>query len=193
MKLKTRLKIKKLWFYILGVITLVIIESLAVIMNKGIETSITIFMFYIYRNMFEKQFHAKSLYLCSFISIIVFIVVINLEVNLATSILVAVLITFLITTISYYVRDYLDYKLIINKYSQDIKSFNKKRLESMSEQEIVNLMPDVDEDIIHIVYGYLHRDKNLKASGYAYQNGISEATLYRYLKQVRTNFNESLG
>lgn len=192
MKYQTKLKLKKLWFELLGLITLCVIIGFSIFKNKVVETSIVIVLFFIYRRMFEKQYHASSLYLCSFISIIVFIVIINIEVSLTISILMSVALTFIITLISYYVRDYLDTKVLVKKYKSKIERYDVKCLENLTEEEMIKLMPGIRYEILHIVYGYLHKPKNLTASGYAYRNNVSEATLYRYLKQVKSKY-ESLG
>ena len=168
------------------------IIGFSILKSKAIETSVVILLFFIYRRMFEKQYHASSLYLCSFISIIVFIVIINIEVSLEISILMSVILTFTITLISYYVKDYLDTKVLVQKYKSKIERYDIKCLENLTEEEMIELMPSIRYEILHIVYGYLHRAKTLTASGYAYRNSISEATLYRYLKQVKSKY-ESLG
>lgn len=186
------MKIKKLGLYLLSLVTLGVILGIAILNNKAIETSITIVLFFIYRKLFTKQFHASSLYLCAFISIIVFIVIINIEVNLATSILISVVLTFTITLISYFVRDYLDTRVLVKKYRIKLETFDVKCVNNLTEEEMIKLMPSIPYDVIHIVYGYLHKPNTISASGYAYRNNISEATLYRYVKRVKTKY-ESLG
>lgn len=191
MKLKNKIKLKEFYFQILGLLTLGIILGFAIWKNKAVETSITILLFFIYRRLFEKQYHASSLYLCSLISIIVFIVVIKLETNITISVLTSVMLTFVITLISYYVRDYFDNKILIKRYKEKLEAFSDKCLENLTEDEMIQRMPKVRYEIIHIVYGYLHRGTQ-NASLYAYKNNISEATLYRYVKQVKNKY-ESLG
>ena len=189
MKLKTKIKIKYILYYLLGVATLLLILFIAYLKNRLIETGITIILFYIYRNLFEKQFHAKSLLMCSFISVCVFVIIINIELSITISILFTVVLTFIITLVSYYVRDYLDNKVLVKTYKNKLESFNNKSLEALTEDELIKLMPNIRYDTIHIVYEYLHRNKHLmNASGFAYRHNISEATLYRYLKQVKEKY-----
>lgn len=192
MNLKTKIKIKYALYYILGIVTLGIILLIAYFYNRLIETCITIVIFYIYRGLFDKQYHSHSIYLCSIISILVFTVVINLEVNISISILSSVVITFILTLLSYYIRDYLDQKVLINTYRTKLNNINVRCIENLTEEELISLMPGIRYGVLHIVYGYLHKPKELNANGYAYRNNISEATLYRYLKQVKTKY-ESLG
>ena len=193
MKLKTKIKIKYFLYYLLGVATLLVILFMAYLKERLLETSITIVLFYIYRNLYDKQFHASSLWLCSFISVIVFIIVVNIEASINISILFSIVIMFIITTTSYFVKDYLDNRILVKTYKSKLDSFKHKALENLTEEEMVRLMPKIRYDILHIVYEYLHRDKTtLTASGFAYRNNISEATLYRYLKQVKDKY-ESLG
>lgn len=191
MKYQNKLKLKMLGYNILGFIILGIICLIAYFNDKIIETGITIVLFYIYRKLFEKQYHASSLYLCGFISIIVFTIIIHLEVSITISILFSVVLTFIITLISYYIRDYLDNKILIKVYKKKLESINIKALENLTEEEMIKLMPSLRYDVIHIVYEYLHRDKtSLNASGFAYRNGLSEATLYRYVKKVKNKYEE---
>ena len=183
-----KLRLKFLWFNLLGFIILGTICTIAYFNNKLVETSITILLFYLFRNLFEKQYHASSLYLCGLISLIVFFVVVHLEINVATSILYSVILTFIITLLSYFVRDYIDNKLLVKKYEQKLNSLNVKCIENLTEEELIYLMPKVSYETIHIVYGYLHKPKELNASGYAYRNSISERTLYRYINLVKSNY-----
>ena len=188
MNYKLKLKSKFFLYNILGILTIIVILCIAYLFEKTLETFITMILFYIYRCFYTKQFHAKSLYLCSLVSIIIFIFIIQFELKFETSILFSAVFTFAITTTSYIFRDYLDTKAIGNK----LENFNRKCIENLTEQEIISIMPNIKYDVIHIVYEYLHKDKTLTASAYAYKCGISDATLYRYVKQVKKNY-ESLG
>ena len=138
--------------------------------------------FFIFRGLFTKQYHSKSLLLCSAISLVVFTIVSFIEVKLSISILYSVVLSFTITTISYYVRDYLDRKEITIK---------RKALENLTLEEMYELMPNIKRDIIEIVYGYLHKDKSLNAYGYARSKNISEPLVYKYLRKVKDEY-ESL-
>ena len=191
MSLKTRLLLLKVGYNLLSLAVIATILVVAYFHNKIIETSITMILFFIYRTMFEKQYHAKSLLLCSVISIIVFIIIINIELPISISILYSITITFIITLLSYYVRDYLDDKELIHKYRRKLESLNKTCIENLSQEELLKLMPDIDSDIILIVYGYLHKPKNIRADRYAYKSNVSERTLYRYVKLVKEKY-ESL-
>lgn len=188
MNYKIRLKSKFLFYHILGFLTLLIILGIAYIFDKVLETFITIILFYVYRTMFTKQFHAKSLYLCSAISIVVFALIIQLELKFNASIVFSSILTFLIIYLSYTLRDYLDNKIIIKSYTF---IDNRKCIENLSKDEMIKILPSIREDIIDIVYGYFHREA-LTSIGYAMSCGISEATLFRYVKQVKKKY-ESLG
>ena len=193
MKYQHKLKLKMLGYNILGLIVLGIICLIAFLNEKLIETSITIVLFFIYRRLFEKQYHARSLFLCGVISIIVFTIIIQLEVSISISILFSVILTFIITLISYYVRDYLDNKILIKTYREKLESFNHKALENLTEDEMINLMSKISYEKIHLVYEYLHRNKALiTASGFVYKHNISERTLFRYVKEIKEKY-ESLG
>lgn len=185
MKFKLKLRLKFAFYHVLGFLTVLTILGIAYLFDKVLETLTIIVLFYIYRTMFVKQFHAKSLYLCSFISIIVFSLVIQLELKFNISIIFSSVLTFMITYLSYTLKEFLDLK------SYSTLKVPNKCIENLSEDEMVKLLPDIREDIIHIVYGYLHRE-GVTSIGYAYGQGISEATLFRYVKQVKKKY-ESLG
>ena len=193
MKLRTKRKIKRIISRVLAVLLMLASLAFAYYKDKLIETSITIILFYVYRHLFEKQWHANSIYACFSVTTIVLIVLINIEVKLSISILFSVILTFIITLISYYVRDYLDNKVLVNTYKKKLESINSKSIENLTEDEMIKLLSSIKYETIHLVYEYLHRDKTtLTASGFAYRNNISEATLYRYVKQVKDKY-ESLG
>ena len=178
------LKCKFISYSLLGIFTLALILGIAYLNNRFIETSITAMTFFIFRKLFEKQYHSKSLLLCSAISIIVFTIVSLIELPLNISILFSIVIAFIITTISYFVKDYLD---SLEKLKQVSKT-RKKALENLTLKEMLELMPNIKTDIIEIVYGYLHKDKTLNAYGYARSKNISEPLVYKYLKKVRDEY-----
>lgn len=107
---KIKLKLKLLSYNLLGFITILIILGIAYLNNRTIEMIFTIVLFYIFRSMYEKQYHSKSLMTCSLISIIVFYFISNLSMDIQSSILFSVILTYLMTTGSFYIRDYLDIK-----------------------------------------------------------------------------------
>ena len=187
MRLRTRRKIRKYLGITLGIIILLFALVISYFENKFLETSICIVLFYIYRGMYEKQFHCKSVYLCAFVSFIVLLIIIHLNVSMAVS----VILTFIITLVSYYIRDYINNKLLIKVYRDKLKVLDNKAIENLTEDEMINLMPDIKYDILHITYDYLHKPKSVSAINFAYKNSISEATLYRYVKQVKNKY-ESL-
>lgn len=191
MKYANKLKLIKLSYTLLGIATLGVILIIAWLSDRLIETSISAILFYIYRPLYDKQYHSKTLPLCSLTSICVFAIVSQLEVDIATSILNTVIITFAITSISYFVRDFFDSKILIKKYKEKLDKFNCKSIENLTEEEMLKCMPKIRPEVINIVYGYLHRPKGLLAPGYAMKKHIGEATLYRYLKLVRETY-ESL-
>lgn len=172
----------------MGILTLFLILFISWLNEKLIETSISIVFFYIYRPLYEKQYHSNTLERCSFVSTIVFIFVSRVELEISSSILFTIIITFIITTASYLFKDLLDNRFLNKIYEDKIKSLNTKRLEELSESEMYKLMPDIRYDIIEVVYKYLHRDNNMSATIFAYKNHVSERTLFRYLKLVKTTY-----
>jgi len=192
MKLRTKRKIKHCIAWLLGIITILVALVISYFFDKLIETIITIILFYIYRCLFEKQWHANSMLGCFFVTSIVLIIIINIEVKITISILFSAILTFILTLISYYVKDYFDDKLLVNNYKNKLEKYNTKCIENLTEDEMAKLMPGIRYETIHIVYGYLHRPKTLNSTGYAYRCNISERTLFRYVKQIKEKY-ESLG
>ena len=63
-----------------------------------------------------------------------------------------------------------------------------KTIEELSLEEMKELMSEEREDVLEIVYGYLHKDRFLNSIGYAYKNHISERTLFRYVKEIKEKY-----
>lgn len=181
---KFKIKFKFMLYTLLGLLTLIAVLCIAYTNQKLIETSITIILFFIFRNLYVKQYHAKSLILCALISIIAFIFIILIELRLNTSILFSVLTAFMITLISYYVKDYLDNKEYINT----VKLLKQKSIHNLTLNEMYDLMPNINKEILDIVYGYLHKDRTITAYAYAMSKNISEPLIYKYVKKVKDTY-----
>lgn len=82
MKLKTKRKIKRIIARIVGLLLMIAALLFAYYKDKLIETIISMITFYVFRHSFEKQWHAKSMYECFFVTTIVLIVLINIEVKI---------------------------------------------------------------------------------------------------------------
>ena len=181
---KAKLKSKFLLYELFGVVVLLMILAVSVIANRFIETAITILLFFIYRKLYDKQYHSKSLILCGVISLFVFTIISFIEVKLAISITFSVVLTFLITTISFLVRDYLDSK----EELADLKVKPKKCLENLTLEEMYELIPSIKKEIILITYEYLHRERSISACAYARSKNISEPLVYKYVKKVKDTY-----
>ena len=132
--LKTKIKLKYVWFYILGILTILAILCVSWLNDRIYEVIITIIGFYLLRPLYNKQCHASNLYKCSIISIIVFIVVTILELPKATSILTALILSITLTLFSYYFRDYFDLKDILKaKKLKVTKGISKENLNKIIE------------------------------------------------------------
>ena len=179
MKLKLKIKIRYLLINILSIIVLGLILVFAYFNSKLIETIISIICFYIFRFIFVKQYHAYTSLGCAIVSLVVYCVIILLELNLSESILFSVILTFIVNLISYYVEDYIDSRKQIRLLNDKFNKMKAKRLEELSEDELLRLLPDIKANIIHIVYGYIHRDKGITANEFAYKYNISEPLVYK--------------
>lgn len=185
---KIKLKLKLFLYYLLSIVTISFILLVSYLSNKLFETIISIILFFIYRPMFEKQYHSKTLFRCSMVSIIVWMFVIRINFNIYISLFSTVILTFLVTLISYYVRDFLDTKILVKEYEKRLEKFEHKCLNNLTEEEMRMCMPKIKGEVIHIVYMYLNKPRNQTASNFAMKNYISEATLFRYLKLVKETY-----
>lgn len=168
---------------------LCIILFVAYFKTRFIETSLTIVLFFNYRRLFEKQYHASSLYLCSLISVIVFIIIVGFETSLSFSIFISITLTFTLTCISYIIKDYIDKKLFYMRlYRETEVKQALPLLENLGLQEICELLPNLKYSTIKLVYDYLHRDTEMTAIEFADNNNVSEQLIYKYLKQVKTAY-----
>ena len=62
------------------------------------------------------------------------------------------------------------------------------KIENETLENLQKLLSDIDDNIIDIVYGYIHKEKFLTSSGYAYKRHISEPTLFRYINKVKKRY-----
>lgn len=74
------------------------------------EMVILYICFFYFRRLFEKQFHASSMWGCTILTMIVYWFASRITPNKSMSILLVIIFTYLINMISYYVRDYSDIK-----------------------------------------------------------------------------------
>lgn len=188
MKYKTRLKLKKFWYHILAILTQLAILLIALLNEKLIEIIVSIIFFFIFSKMFEKQYHSKSFYKCSGISIIVYFIMSRINLKFETSILFTIVLTFALTSASYFIRDLLDKTVLLKYYTEKAEQFKNIPLENATLDELKQKLVKLNYDIIEIVYGYLHRPKHIKAVAYARKCNIAVSTLYKYLKIVKNEW-----
>lgn len=189
MKYKTKWKIKKISIYTsLSLILLLGVLLFAYLNSRIIETALCVVLFYIYRSAYNKQFHTYSLIQCTVISITVFAIVSAISLPLQLSVFSSILIIYFLTYFSYKLRDLIDNTVLLESYKLKLKKFDNKCIENLTENELQERLPKIPYDVVHIVYGYLHKPKTLNATGYALKCNISEATLYRYLKKVKESY-----
>ena len=145
MKLHTKLILKGLFHTILQFIS---IFTFAWINNCIFEMSIIYVCFFIFRNKFEKQYHALTSWGCTFLTMIIFYIVSKITPEKSFSIILVILFTYLINTISYYYRDYLDIKLANKNAQNNVKVEKKKK--NTNRQLIIEILgkDNLDEESI---------------------------------------------
>lgn len=107
MSLRTKFIIKGLFHSILQ---LLLIFTFAWFNDCFLEMMIIYVCFFLFKSKFEKQFHAKTTWLCTLYTMIVFYIVSNITPKLHISILLIILFTYNINYISFHIREYLDLK-----------------------------------------------------------------------------------
>lgn len=188
MKFKTKRKLRHIWYHILGILTQLAILIFGLLSDKLIEVFVSMVLFFIFSPLFEKQCHSNSFYKCSAISIIVYFIITRINLKFEMSILCTIVLTFTLTCVSYYLRNLIDNTILLKEYKKRIEALDNKCIENLTENELQERLPKIPYDVVHIVYGYLHKPKTLNATGYALKCNISEATLYRYLKKVKESY-----
>lgn len=180
-KMSLRIKFTTILYRILPFVTAFIILFVAYLNERLVETLITMLLFYLYRSMYVKQYHAKSLFLCSGISIIVFTIVTLLNLKLSLSICTSILLTFAITAISYRVKDYMDLQFVstheVDNRTKIVKILNGE----VSEEDIIEycLENDLSLKIAETTFLYL----NNKLEDVAEILDIDNSTVVRRVKQ----------
>ena len=175
-----------LWYRILGIITLLAIILMGTLQNKFFETILAIVLFYVYAPLFAKQYHSKSMYRCSLVSIIVFAILSRTTLEFAISLFATIVITFTVTCLSYFVKDLLDNTVLLKYYKDKVEKIEHKAIENYTLDELKAKLPNIRFDIIEIAYGYWHKPNYLNAVGYARNSHIAVSTLYKYLNIVKT-------
>lgn len=107
MKLRNKIILKGIFH---SVLQFILIFSFAWFNDCLLEMAIIYLCFFYFRTTFDKQFHAKTTWLCTIYTIIIFYIVSNISPNKSISILLVISFTYLINLISFYARDYLDLK-----------------------------------------------------------------------------------
>lgn len=152
-----KIKRIKVAYTLLSILDISIILFIGWFNNRLIEIITILSLFLLFRAKYEKQFHARSLFICSIYSIIIFYIVIKFSYSVRITIASIVLIPYFITFISYHVRNYFDLLYLKDK---KIKNRNKiiKILDgNLTEEHIENvcLKNGLSTKISETVYLYL--------------------------------------
>ena len=174
-KLKLIWQINKiqLFYSIIGVVELLLILIIASFNNRLLEMIITIFLFFVYRSKYEKQFHAETLMQCAVLSVIIFGIISAFIPSKNISILASVFVPYYVTLISYYIKDYNDKNKLLTK-----------KLESMTYDEMKARFTTYTEYEIKAVYSYINRGEKL-ADHIAMKYNYSTRQLQRIIKKMK--------
>ena len=173
LKLIWNLNKVNLFYSLIGLAELLLILIIAWFNNRLLEMIITIFLFFVYRSKYEKQFHAKSLIDCALLSVVIFGILSAFMVSKNISIMASVFCPYIITKISYYVKDYMDDKKLLTK-----------KLESMTFDEMKARFTNYTEYELKAVYSYINRGNKL-ADNVAMKYNYSTRQLQRIIKKMK--------
>lgn len=103
------------------------------------EMCIIYICFFYFRTKFEKQYHARTTWLCTLYTIIVFYIVSNISPNKAISLLLIISFTYFINLMSFHIREYLDLRDRFRAKKIEItKGMNKDKLLEICEWNNLN-------------------------------------------------------
>lgn len=120
--------------------------------DKMFEMAVIYCCFFIFRQQFEKQYHATSTWLCTLYSIAVFYLISLIAPSKSISILLIVFFTFTINIISFHLREYIDLraKLLSIKGVKITKGMSKDVLSSILQR--VENINELEENILRLFY-----------------------------------------
>lgn len=171
MKLHTKLLLKGLFHSLLQMIS---IFAFAWYNNCIFEMLIIYICFFLFRNKFEKQYHALTSWGCTILTMIIFYIVSNITPDKSISIILVIIFTYLINNNSFYYRDYLDIK---NMKNIDINEIKPKKKKNTNRQLIVEILgkDNLDEENIekYCIYKGVPR---LSETIYLFLNNTLEET-----------------
>ena len=165
-----------------SILQFIVIFSFAWYNNCIFEMSIIYICFFFFRTKFEKQFHAKTTWLCTLYTIIIFYIISYITPNKEKSILLIIIFTYNINNISFYVRDYLDLKDKFNiKKTSITKGMNKNLLLEICSISNLN---ELETNIL--VYYYCDR---LSITAISYKLNYS----YDYIAELKSKIIKKIG
>ena len=120
LKLLYKIKINsKIWFH--SILQLTAILSFGWYNDRLFEMAIIYLCFFVFRQQFEKQWHASTTWLCTAYTIGIFFIISLIAPPKELSLLLIVIFTYTINFVSFHTREYLDLKLKFSKCKVDIK------------------------------------------------------------------------
>ena len=120
--------------------------------NRLFEMAIIYCCFFIFRATYEKQYHAKTTWLCTIYTIIVFYIVSAIAPSKETSLLMIVILTYFINFVSFHLREYLDLraKIMSNNKIKIKKGICKEHLLEICKN--VNTLSELQVNILIMFY-----------------------------------------
>lgn len=130
-----------------------VIFAFAWFKNCIFEMAVIYCCFFIFRSLFEKQYHATTTWLCTIYTFAVFFIVSNITPKKELSLLLIICFTYIINCISFLVRDYFDLKDKFKAMKVKIsKGIDKNKLKEICK---FNNLTDLETNIL--VYYYCDR------------------------------------
>ena len=147
MKLHTKLLLKGLFHSLLQFIS---IFTFAWFNNCIFEMAIIYICFFLFRNKFEKQYHALTTWGCTFLTMLIFYLVSKITPEKSISLILVLMFTYIINKVSYYYRDYLDIKNNRKLDENNIETIKVKKKKNTNRQLIIDILgkDNLDEESI---------------------------------------------
>lgn len=165
MKLRTKFILKGIFHSLLQFL---IIFTFAWFNDCIIEMAIVYVCFFTFRPKFDKQYHAKTTWGCTILTIIIYYIVSNIIPSENISLLIVILSTFMINHTSYLYRDYLDL--------QDLKTYLVKPKKNTNRKVLIDLLgkDNLDEESIEVITNQLGLHPKYSETIYLYLNNTIE-------------------
>lgn len=160
---------------IFGILTYSVLIVIGILYGRVLEILISAVTFHILRDKDSTTFHAENSFKCFLVSVFSFLIIAKLALPLHTSLFMSIMLAYALTTVMYFIRRFIDFEIRF-----------KKRLESMTLEEMQEMFPHRCSYDIKCVYAYLNRG-SLNADVVANKYNYSTRQIQRIIKEMKND------